>query len=495
MREYYKEHSYSGIYPSRIMHNMGVSGKISGAMNVVSEIKDAVAIIHSPKGCGFHYKYIARRRYLPSYKAQCTNLKEEDIIFGIEKKLKETISETINNYHPKLIVIIPSVCTDIIDVEINKDIKDEFKEETDCKIIFIKSEVFSHIDKSSSKKNNEERILYWDKPEEQKGIGKGCGIDEAMTAFVAQLMEKQKVQDRTVNIESFAWGGNKNLEGIISILSEMGISVNSVMPSCSTEDIIKAPIAKLNIVRRSSWAKNMKKVFGTEYFHVNTFHPYHGLEGIEKFYMNIADYFDISVEASKILSDMKQQVFTEIHETKNYIMKHTFALYSNSVSNLPYMIEALTNDYGVNLKYICINIDYNKLEYEDIDKNIVENTMINIKKVINDTGNNTIIYINSEKEDLKRIFKDVDIVINGTEFLSSFKGLKTIDVGKLFIPIDFNNFKNNVYDFANKVKKARSQENLITSKFTYDDLLYPTIGEMGPTTSEKMWHKMWTLRR
>lgn len=91
MREYYKEHCYSDIYPSRIMHNMGVSGKISGAMNVVSEIKDAIPIIHSPKGCGFHYKYIARRRYLPLYKAQCSNLEEGDIIFGTEKKLREAI--------------------------------------------------------------------------------------------------------------------------------------------------------------------------------------------------------------------------------------------------------------------------------------------------------------------------------------------------------------------------------------------------------------------
>ena len=495
MREYYKDYCYSGIYPSRIMHSIGISGKISGAMNVISEISDAIPIIHSPKGCGFHYKYVARRRYLPSFKAQCTNLKEEDIIFGTEKKLKETISKTIANYHPKLIVVVPSVCTDIIDGEINKTINDEFMKETDCKIIYIKSEVFSHIDKSCSKKNNQERILYWDKPEKQSGINKGCGIDEAMTALVEQLMEKQDVRDRTVNIESFAWGGNQNLSGIISTLNQLGIKVNSVMPSCSTKDIINAPRAKLNIVRRSSWAKKMNSIFGTEYFHVNTFNPYHGLDGIKKFYMSVANYFDMSLECSRTLGVMKQQASSELQETKNFIKKHTFALYSDSCLSVPYMIEALTEDYDVNLKYICINIDYTKLQYEDIDNIIMEKTLSNIKKAVNATGNNTIIYINSESDDLERAFKDVDIVINATELLSSFKELKTIDVGKLFIPIDFNNFKKNVYDFANKVKKSKSHKNLIISKFNYDSLLYPTIRENGPITSEKIWHNMWSLRR
>lgn len=316
-----------------------------------------------------------------------------------------------------------------------------------------------------------------------------------MSAFVEQLMEKQQVQDKTVNIESFAWGGNDNLKEMISILKNIGIKVNTVMPSCNTEDIITAPRAKLNIVRRVSWAKKMKMAFGTEYFHVNTFQPYHGLEGIEKFYTSIADYFDMSLEAGKILKYMEQQVSTEISEAKNSIGKYTFALHSDSFLSLPYIIEALTNDYGVKFKYICINIDDSKLEYEDADKDIVENTIINIKKAVNDTGNNTIIYSNSKKDDLKRIFEDVDIVINGTEFLDSFKGLKIVDLGKMFIPIDFNNFKNNVCDFASKVKRAKSQENLILSKFNYDSLLYPTIGEKGPVTSEKMWHKMWTLRR
>jgi len=495
MREYYKDYCYSGIYPSRIMHSIGISGKISGAMNVISEISDAIPIIHSPKGCGFHYKYVARRRYLPSFKAQCTNLKEEDIIFGTEKKLKTTISNTISNYHPKLIVVVPSVCTDIIDGEINKTINDEFRKATDCKIIYIKSEVFSHIDKSCSKKNKQDRILHWDKPEKQCGINKGCGIDEAMTALVEQLMEKQEVRDKTVNIESFAWGGNQNLLGIISTLSQIGIKVNSVMPSCSTQDIIRAPRAKLNIVRRSSWAKKMNNIFGTEYFHVNTFNPYHGLGGIEKFYMNIASYFDIGLECSKTLGAMKQQSSNELQETKNYIKKHTFALYSDSCLSLPYIIEALTEDYSANLKYICINIDYKKLEYKDIDNSITEKIIANIKTAVNNTGNNTTVYINSENNDLERIFKDVDIVINATELLSSFKGLKTIDVGKLFIPIDFNNFKKNVYNFANKVKKAKIQKNLIISKFNYDSLLYPTISENGPITSEKMWHNMWSLRR
>jgi nitrogenase molybdenum-iron protein alpha chain len=84
---------------------------------VLGPTRDILQITHGPIGCGF-YSWLTRRNQTrppsdahPNYMpyALSTDLQEEEIIFGGEKKLKQAIDEAIALFHPKAIGIF-STC-------------------------------------------------------------------------------------------------------------------------------------------------------------------------------------------------------------------------------------------------------------------------------------------------------------------------------------------------------------------------------------------------
>ena len=80
---------------------------------VLGPTRDILQITHGPIGCGF-YSWLTRRNqtrpersedqnFMPY--AMSTDMQEEEIIFGGEKKLKKAIEEAIELFHPKAIGI------------------------------------------------------------------------------------------------------------------------------------------------------------------------------------------------------------------------------------------------------------------------------------------------------------------------------------------------------------------------------------------------------
>src|SRR5208337_2050175 len=84
---------------------------------VLGPTRDILQITHGPIGCGF-YSWLTRRNQTRPRTADSTNfmpyamstdMQEEEIIFGGEKKLKKAIEEAISLFHPKAIGIF-STC-------------------------------------------------------------------------------------------------------------------------------------------------------------------------------------------------------------------------------------------------------------------------------------------------------------------------------------------------------------------------------------------------
>ena len=84
---------------------------------VLGPTRDILQITHGPIGCGF-YSWLTRRNqtrpetetatnYMPY--AMSTDMQEDEIIFGGEKKLKKAIEEAVELFHPKAIGIF-STC-------------------------------------------------------------------------------------------------------------------------------------------------------------------------------------------------------------------------------------------------------------------------------------------------------------------------------------------------------------------------------------------------
>jgi Nitrogenase molybdenum-iron protein, alpha and beta chains len=84
---------------------------------VLGPTRDILQITHGPIGCGFYTWGTRRNQTMPKTPesanfmtyAMSTDMQEEEIIFGGEKKLKKAIEEAIDLFHPKAISIF-STC-------------------------------------------------------------------------------------------------------------------------------------------------------------------------------------------------------------------------------------------------------------------------------------------------------------------------------------------------------------------------------------------------
>ena len=85
---------------------------------VLGPTRDIVNITHGPVGCGF-YSWLTRRNQTDpattpdghNFMTYCftTDMQDNEIIFGGEKKLKQAIQEAYDNFHPKAIAVF-STC-------------------------------------------------------------------------------------------------------------------------------------------------------------------------------------------------------------------------------------------------------------------------------------------------------------------------------------------------------------------------------------------------
>ncbi len=496
LRDYYKALYFSGIYSSP--HRYGYSGKLAGAMYAIGEVRDAVPVIHGPAGCGFHYKYICRRGYLPEYNAQCTGLKERDIIFGGAGRLRSAILETVRRYAPAMIAVIPAVSVDMIHDEID-NVVDSLRSVAGCRVISVKSEKFSHVDKRNRKSILEQRAKNWDNPHFKKDFDfTGCGFAEAMKAMVENIMETQEVDKVSVNICGLAWGlgGSAIARGVERELNELGIRVNSYIPNCTTREIVKAPAAGLNIIsRRTEWAEKMREVFGTEYFHMNSFNFYRGPEGIERFYLQISERLGIRKRIQMLISLKRRNTLEKLNEVREYFKGFRFALYTSSYNDLPYIIEKYEKDLGIPLACVCVDMRREDLELDGISEETRKILIKNIRQALSKTGSRAELLLNASHEVIREALGEADFVIDEDGFNGKPAGIKSLQGVGNVMPMDFMGFEKLVFDLAQRIKKAPPHDSLLIERFQYQPGNYPMLNDPNMAGSRKMWEKMWLQRR
>ena len=137
----------------------------------------------------------------PVYELECADLRNNDVIFGGEKKLTALLQKVEREQKPEIIFLLPSVVSDIINDDLAGlacSLQPQFK----AKLVPITSQVFSHMDKSNGRKVLREKACQKQKQKfSSSAVYPGCGYVEVMDALVEQVMEPQRVQPRSVNIE------------------------------------------------------------------------------------------------------------------------------------------------------------------------------------------------------------------------------------------------------------------------------------------------------
>lgn len=258
-----------------------------GARVVLNPITDAIHLVHGPIGCA-SYTWDIRGSlssgsdlYRNSFS---TDLQEEDVIFGGEKKLIRSIDELVAKYEPKL-VFVYSTC-----------------------IVGVIGDDLEAVCKAAANKHGIEVI-----PVQSSGFigNKAAGYRAACDAL-AKLIATDKPQktDRKLCINYL---GDFNLAGeawiIKNYLKQMGIDINVTFTGDSSfEALKKAPQASLNIIQCAGsmtyLAQKMKELYDIPYMRVS----FLGIEDTSASLRKIAETFDDKEVTRKTEALIKNEV-------------------------------------------------------------------------------------------------------------------------------------------------------------------------------------------
>lgn len=249
-----------------------VSGAVSqracvycGARVVLNPITDAFHIVHGPIGCA-SYTWDIRGSlssgedlYRNSFS---TDLREQDVIFGGEKRLTAAIEEIAKKHHPKLIFVYATCIVGVIGDDVNAVCK-AMSEKYSMRVIPVKSPGFSG--------------------------NKSVGYKMACHAIMELISRHNPPKRKGVNIL-----GDFNLAGELWIIKDyllkIGIPVVSTFTGDSSyESLIQSPSAQLNIVQCAGsstyLANKMEEEMGIPYIKVSFF----GIEDTTSSLIRIAE--------------------------------------------------------------------------------------------------------------------------------------------------------------------------------------------------------------
>ncbi|MDR1959407.1 MAG: nitrogenase component I subunit alpha [Planctomycetaceae bacterium] len=248
---------------------------------VLGPTRDILQIVHGPVGCCF-YAWLTRRNktkprtdedanYMPY--AMCTDLQEDEIVFGGEKKLMAAIEEAVALFHPKAIGIFATCPVGLIGDDVHAVARAAEAKYPDINIFGFSCEGYKGVSQSA---------------------GHHIANNKVFTDVVGQLDASPKGGKFRLNIL-----GEYNIGGdafeIERIAEGCGVTVHSTFSGNSVyEEFASAHTADLNVVmchRSINYlAEMMEAKYGLPWFKVN----FIGAEATARSFHKMAKFFDDS---------------------------------------------------------------------------------------------------------------------------------------------------------------------------------------------------------
>jgi len=259
-----------------------------GSRVVLYPIADALHLVHGPIGCAA-YTWDIRGALSSGPELHrlsfSTDLQEQDVIFGAEKKLRAALMELIDRHRPSTAFVYSTCIVGIIGDDLEGVCK-AVEQETGIPVIPVQSEGF--------------------KGNKREGYKAAC---KALFRLVGRG-DISEIQPVSINIL-----GDFNLAGELWIIKEyyrrMGVQVVACMTGDGrVADVERAHAAALNVVQCSGsmtdLAKMMKETYGTPFQRVS----YFGVEDMAESLYTVARFFrDIDPE---IMDRTRALVKTEL---------------------------------------------------------------------------------------------------------------------------------------------------------------------------------------
>lgn len=485
------------MYPSTQLHSFGVNGKISGSVSAIGEMGNGIiGVIHGPMGCAYHYRYSVRRRHQPFYSLLSSDLTEQDIIFGGEEKLRQTILDAWQRYHPRWIFIIPTPVSDVLNEDI-QSVAAELRREG-IPVTAIQSELFSHRDKNFNRNRLKELSLKKITGDNRLELElKGCGFTEALYSLVEQVMQPQEKLPRSINIETINWGseGRMVLREMEEFLSRCGISVNCWIPSSDMAQLAAAPAAELNLVRRVRWARRMKEKFGTDYIHIGSGGRYVGLEGIATLYRDIGQKLGVSDQMEALVTQATEDALAQTAESRAVLARHRCALVCRGMQSAPFTLKLYAREFGVRISSICVILT------DDLRRNMgytpeVETRMVErIQDAIRLYAPEASLVCNPSRQELEAIFADADAVVGTDDITLEGLGAPLIPASSLTYSLSFPSYVRNLHRLRRRLENCSQRDQLLLGRMSFSTEQYPRYDSPDTRAGREMWRRMWLERK
>ncbi|NLF88078.1 hypothetical protein GX563_04560, partial [Candidatus Bathyarchaeota archaeon] len=316
---------------------------LSGAFNVISQVKDAVALMYSPQGCSYlsfntHLNRVPNSdpQYTPNL--LCTNMNETDAIFGGVKHLEETLLYTQKRFPAYPIFLI-----------------------TSCPAGIIGDDVDAVITRLTTEK---QKILHVP----SDGVLGGdfyAGMFKAYQTVAEHFIDDNVSPEAdTVNLigeQNLSTTADQNFTSISQILSDLGLKINCrFIRQTSLEEIKNFKKAKINIpIINQSTITALTDYLDTR-FGTKTINPPIPIafNQTAEFTRAVARCFDKEAAAERLIENAKVTHEQEIASLRMYFAGKKASIYNSYGCNIDWLVSTLA-DLGVEV----FNISSTELSY------------------------------------------------------------------------------------------------------------------------------------
>jgi nitrogenase molybdenum-iron protein alpha chain len=299
---------------------------------VLGPIKDALQIVHGPIGCSY-YAWGTRRHKgkteegVDNYLQYCfsTDMQEADIVFGGEKKLRKSIEEAMELFHPSTIFICSTCPVGLIGDDIHAVAK-WAENEFGIKCLAFSCEGYKGVSQSAGHHIANNQLMRF-------VIGEGDR--EVKNKFAVNILGEY-------NIGGDGWETER-------LLKRVGYEVVSTFTGDSNmEDLKNAHKANLSLVqchRSINYiAELIETKYGVPWMKVN----FIGVEGTIETLRNVAKYFndkELTARTEAVIADEMDLIDTDMEYYKGKLKGKTAAIYVGGSRAHHYQF--LLNDLGV----------------------------------------------------------------------------------------------------------------------------------------------------
>ncbi len=350
-----------------------------GSRVVLYPITDALHLVHGPAGCAAYTWDI--RGALSSGKqlhrmSFSTDLREKEVIYGGESKLRSALYELIDRFKPAAAFVYSTCIAGIIGDDVEAICR-EVSTRKALPVIPVESEGFKGTKKD--------------------GYLAACGA-------LFKLIGKPKTKiPLSINII-----GDFNVAGESWIIQEyyrkMGIHVQSVMTGDGkVEKIAKSACAQLNVVQCSGsmihLARMMEESYGIPFMRVS----YFGIEDTAEALYKVADFFnDQKVQnlTEELVRSETERILPKLKEWRRFLNDKKAAIYVGGAFKAISLVKALRH---LGMRVVMAGTQTgNKDDYSEL-RNVCES--------------DTIILDDSNPAEMSRYLmgKDVDLFIGGVK--------------------------------------------------------------------------------